>query len=806
MRDFSATPEPSGRSSPAPGRRLVVQRHFARREHYDLRLEMDGVLKSWAVTRGPSANPRSRRLAVRTEDHPLDYADFEGVIPQGEYGGGTVLLWESASFAPLAADPLAALAAGELKFEAFGQRMRGRWTLVRMNVERGRENWLLIKERDAYAEEDDGLIERFPASVSTGRDRSQIEAGAPARAPGKTKGAAPPAFIPPMLCGTAPGPPAGEGWLFEMKYDGYRLQIAVDGEAVALRTRTGLDWTARFPAVAAAARALGRRALIDGEAVVLDERGLSDFPALVAALDTASGGVIEYYAFDLLELDGESLREAPLVERKRRLEALLKGRSGAISYAAHLAGDGAKVFASAVAAGAEGVVAKRADSPWRSGRSDAWLKVKADLREDVLIVGYMPSDKGELFASLLMAMDRDDRRVFVGRVGTGFDAPTRAAVWKKLEARATVQRPDLAGPPTPRGAVFLDPFLRADVRFGGWTGAGQLRQGRFLGLREDLPMPPARKPAKAGTSAAKPAAKPTRETAAPRLSRAPIAITHPERVVFPADGVTKGDVAAYYETIADRIGPHLADRPVSLIRAPDGIEGELFFQRHPLKGMTRGVIPVADPASGESYMALAGAEGLRTAAQFGVLELHGWMSRTDRLGYPDRMVFDLDPDEGLDFRAVRAAAVDLRDHLAAAGLASWPMTTGGKGVHVVAPLERSLDAAAVESFAAGFARALAAAKPDRYVATMSKARRKGRIFIDWLRNKRLATAVLPWSLRARPGAPVAVPLDWAGLARAKSARLRSIADAAKAPDPWGDFFACRQTIPDGALKLLGVAS
>lgn len=794
-RDFSVTPEPRGGVSQGQAPRLVVQRHFARREHFDLRLEIDGVLKSWAVTRGPSANPADRRLAVRTEDHPLDYGDFEGLIPKGEYGGGTVMLWEDTTYAPMNGDPLAALEKGEIKFRADGERMRGGYVLVRMKARDAHENWLLIKERDDFADPDEDLVERYTTSVATGRTRDEIERGARAKrrkAPAararaaywseKPLASAPtPKFVPPQLCETAEAPPNGADWIFELKYDGYRLELATGADGAVVYTRSGLDWTKRFPGLARAAFALPcRNALLDGEAVVFDEKGLSDFAMLVSALEAGRAKRVEFVAFDLLALDEKDLRREPLRERKAKLKKLLAGASGAIRYGDYIEGDGAAVFRQATQAGAEGIIAKRGGAPYRSGRFPDWLKIKGDFREDVVIVGFRPSEKGETFASLVAAKETPEGLRYVGRIGTGYGAQTRRALEPLLAKRAGGRPPYAvaAAELIPKGVVFIETPFPAEVRFGGWTMDGQMRQARFLGVREDVK-------AKAAASGE-----------APKLTR----ITHASRVVYPQDNVTKGEIAAYYDAVAPRMAPHLADRPISLLRAPENI-GELFFQRHPLKGMSKGILKVEDEG-GEPYIALDGALGLHTAAQFGAIEIHGWMSLASDLDRPDRMVFDLDPDEELSFREVRKAAADIRDHLAAIGLKSWPLVTGGKGVHVVLPLDRSLAYAETEVFAAGFARGLARQEPKRFVANMSKRRREGRIFIDWLRNKKTATAILPWSLRARQGATVATPLSWEALESVESASAFDIRSALDVSDEWRGFFRTGQTIPAGALAFM----
>jgi bifunctional non-homologous end joining protein LigD len=657
-----------------------------------------------------------------------------------------------------------------------------------------RENWLLIKERDAYADPDDDLVARFTTSVATGRTRDEIERGAKAKrrkAPAarakaawwsdKPLASAPtPKFVPPQLCETADTPPAGEDWIFELKYDGYRLELATGADGAVVYTRSGLDWTNRFPGLARAAFALPcRNALLDGEAVVFDEKGLSDFAMLVSALEAGHSARVEFVAFDLLVLDEKDLRREPLRARKALLKKLLAKVEGPLRYGDEIESDGAAIFRQATQAGAEGIVAKRAHAPYRSGRFSDWRKIKGDFREDVVVIGYRPSDKGETFASLVAARETPEGLRYVGRIGTGYGEKTRRALAPLLARRAAAPpRPIGAASLIPKGVVFIATPFPAEVRFGGWTMDGQMRQARFLGVREDV--------------TAK-AAEPEKQLKLPR-------ITHASRVVYPADKITKGEIAAYYDAVAPRMVPHLTDRPISLLRAPENID-DLFFQRHPLKGMSKGILKVADDGDAP-YLALDGASGLHTAAQFGAIEIHGWMSLASDIDRPDRMVFDLDPDEDLPFAQVRKAATDIRDHLAAIGLSSWPMVTGGKGVHVVLPLDRSLPYAQTEVFAAGFARGLAQQEPKRFVATMSKRRRAGRIFVDWLRNKKTATAILPWSLRARPGAPVATPLSWKALAAVDSASAFDIRTALQATDEWADFFATAQTIAPAALSFM----
>lgn len=799
-RDFARTDEPAGAAA-APrahkaGGRFVVQRHWARRAHFDFRFEMDGVLKSWAVTKGPSARPGAKRLAVRTEDHPLEYADFEGVIPAGEYGGGDVQLWDRGACEALG-DAREGFAKGVLKLRLRGERMKGDWALVRLKPRAGetRENWLLLKERDEYAEDDDSLAERYADSVASGRTRAQIAAGEPARRRKARARAAPPAgepprFTPPQLCETRKLAPSGAQWLHEMKYDGYRVQIVLEGGRARLFTREGHDWSERFGALRSAAEKLpAHSAVIDGEAVVMDANGLSDFPALVAALKGSKAN-ISFAAFDLLHLDGEDLRAAPLSARKTRLERLLAKTRGAIFYAAHVIGDGPAVFKKAVAAGAEGIVSKRVDQPYRSGRRPGWAKVKDRRREDLTVIGWTPSERGRAFAALVVAREEKGRLIYAGRVGTGFDARTQTDLMALLrglarkEPPADVARLDMAA----RGVRWVEPGLIVEVAMAGWTGDGQVRQGAFLGVREDRSDELAAARKKAGAASGPP----------PDLSR----LTHADRVLYPDVGVTKKELAEYLLAAAGRLMPHLARRPVSFVRAPEGLSGERFFQRHPLRGMSRGLASLSLSRERGEYLTIESAEGLLTCAQFGVLEIHGWGARADEIEKPDRLVFDLDPDEDLAFAQVAAGAREVRDLLAAAGLKSYAMLSGGKGVHVIAPILPEREWPQIEAFAQGFAQRLARGAPERWVATMTKARRKGKIFLDYLRNKRSATAIIPWSPRARANASVATPVSWSELARITRADAFTIRDALKRRDPWRDFFAIEQSISDETLRVV----
>ncbi len=791
-RDFKQTPEPSGKMQVQPGTRLVIQQHYARRLHFDLRLEIDGVLVSWAVTRGPSANPKDKRLAVRTEDHPLSYGAFEGLIPKPQYGGGTVILWESCNYRTLNGSASRGLVDGHIKFECLGQRMKGAWALVRMKTAEKAENWLLIKDRDEFAEKDDSLSHRFNTGLLSGLTQAQIEANKTAKiwktsAQKKSGDKSPmPDFISPQLCKIADQPPVGDDWAFEMKYDGYRLVIVSAGQNVKIYTRSGLDWTNKFTKLVPAVVALGDAPIVmDGEAVVFNENGISDFPALVSMLKKERADSVVFIAFDLLIDRGEDIRKLPYVERKRRLRALLPSSENSVRYGEYVESNGEKMFKTVTEAGGEGIIAKLKTSPYVSGRSDSWLKIKGGLREDALIIGFMNSTKHDGFSSLLAAKKYGDQLVYVGRIGTGYNRSNRPQIDKLL--RTVVPHPPKLTNVNmlPTSAKYIQPIFGAEVLFGGWTADRQLRQARFLGLQNDRV----------------PESEPKNMVEKSAVKELPIhwRITHPDRILFPKDDVSKADVAAYYNKIKMGILPHLQNRPISLLRAPQSIDAETFFQRHPLKAMNEGIKEFG--AAREPYFALVGEAGLAAAVQFGTIEFHGWNATLPKIDRPDRMIFDLDPDEEIPFAEVQAAANLLRDYLSAAGLQSWPLLSGGKGIHIVAPLDRSNTGEEVEEFCKAFAKRMENEKPKIFVANMSIAKRKKKIFIDYLRNRSKATAIVPWSLRARQGATVAAPLSWEIMMKAKSARAYTIVNFPQV-DHWQSFFSLSQRLSSQILNLL----
>ncbi|MET3825108.1 bifunctional non-homologous end joining protein LigD [Sphingomonas sp. PvP055] len=832
-RDFAKTAEPAGTLAPGHGNRFIVQKHDASRLHWDFRIEVDGVLKSWAVTRGPSIDPDQKRLAVRTEDHPMSYAEFEGTIPKGEYGGGTVMLWDSGTWSPIAGKSAKDLEHGHLHFVLDGERMKGEWMLIRLKP-RGKEkgeNWLLRKVGDAEAGGTDVLVEIGLTSVSTGRTMVEIAEGkkptkpSPARGGGpsassadgggvskqakrspsnpsttslKKAGGSPPrsgeelTFQEPQLCTLVDSVPTGNQWLHEVKYDGYRALIAVAKGKAKVFTRSGLDWTDKFQAIAdAVAKLPVDTALFDGEIVAFKD-GRPDFSTLKNAI--ASGGDMTFFAFDLLSVDGEDLTGLANSARKDRLQPLIDGKNARVHYSEHVVGQGEALFETMCREGYEGVVSKRADAPYRGKRTQAWLKIKCTRRQEFVIVGWTPSAKSRGFASLLLGVNGPDGMVYAGKVGTGFDTATMLDLRERLEKierkTPTVEAPRAAV----KGAHWVTPKLVAEVAFAETTPDGVLRHSSFLGLREDKKA--------SEVVAEKPVETPVETGEVPKTN---VKVSNRDRVIFPESNVTKGQLADYYAKVAGIMLPFAGNRPISLVRCPQGRAKQCFFQKHDagsFKGDVVHKVPIPEKdGSTEDYLYVDDADGLVACVQMGTIEFHGWGSSVATLEQPDRLVFDLDPDEDLGFDVVKKAAEDLKEHLAELGLVSFAMLSGGKGVHVVVPLTPHAEWPAVKDFADRFARALGEAEPERFVATMSKAKRKGRIFIDWLRNQRGATAVLPYVARARAGAPVAAPVSWTELRDIEAANRWSVGDAdallARAASPglagWG---VADQVLPD----------
>ncbi len=863
-RDFRRTREPAGTSPPANDEAMfVVQRHAARRLHYDFRLQLDGVLKSWAVPKGPSLDPSVKSLAVEVEDHPVEYGSFEGVIPQGEYGGGTVMLFDLGRWKPLG-DARKGLGAGKLKFRLEGQRLLGEWVLVRSARRRdgGPAQWLLIKRDDDQARPDDAhaYVAQFEQSVASGRSMEQIAADAdrvwsagsgeqkaptvghsppPGRKQGTEAGLDPaelpgarrrpmPDLVEPQLAAPVDRPPDGDRWLHELKFDGYRLIAVKSGDEVRLATRRGNLWTERFPTVAEAIGRLSAGHLVlDGEVVIVAPDGTTDFQALQNSLRQGRFRNHVYFAFDVLYCDGYDLTPCPLEARKQFLASLLAARRSddqTLRYSDHVRGQGAEMYQHACQFALEGVVSKRAEGRYRSGRTPDWRKSKCLKRQEFVVVGFTrPQGARHHFGALLLGYyDQQRRLIYSGRVGTGFTEESLAELAEQLRRRQTGDRP-LDGMPSgasTRGVTWVRPELVAEVEFAQWTDDGIVRHASFQGLREDkAPLDVGREQPTAetgstetntgkGDARGRPASAASEPPARKANSRRPhnrtarvagVRLSHPDKILFPDQNLSKIELAGYYEQVAAWILPHLADRPLSLVRCPEGRSGKCFYQKHVTESLPEPIrgIEVQKDSGGEHYVAIDDVEGLVTLVQLSVLEVHPWGSRADRIERPDRLVIDLDPGPGAGWAAVVESAHLLREVLARVDLASFARTTGGKGLHVVVPLVRRNDWPAVKQFAQTIANRLARRWPGHYVATSSLAKRPGKIYVDYLRNQRGATAIASYSTRARTNAPVATPLRWDEVTpdlQPDAYHVRSVPKrlAALPDDPWAELFTTRQ--------------
>ncbi|TGQ34945.1 DNA ligase D [Mesorhizobium sp. M00.F.Ca.ET.216.01.1.1] len=814
-RDFKKTTEPSGKVARAgkggAGGIFVIQKHAATRLHYDLRLEHGGVLWSWAVTRGPSLDPHEKRLAVHVEDHPIDYASFEGTIPEGEYGAGSVIVWDEGTWTP-DIDPAQAMKKGHISFELHGHKLHGLWHLAWLRPRRGdkRDNWLLIKSDDAAARPGEDILEEAPESVKSGLTVEEVGEGKtasgkkprvwhsnkPAASKAKLRAAKRLEFIEPCLATLQRDAPPGKEWLHEVKFDGYRMQAQLAGGEVRLLTRTGLDWTKKFgdAIVAALASLKCKDAIIDGEIVVLADSGVSSFPALQAELSAGRTDRFIYYVFDLMRLDGEDLRSEPLVERKQALQELLGKQpdNSAVRFSEHFAEPGKVMLEHACRMGLEGIVSKRADASYRSGSGLSWIKSKCTLRQEFVVGGYLPSDKtGRGLRSLLVGYHEGGKLHYAGRVGTGFSAKTAGDLKKKLDALKAKTSPFDTAAPAGKGLVWVKPELVGEVEFRSWTSDRIIRHASFQGLREDKPaeeIVQERPKASAGEAKAKSA--PTKSAGAAKTE---VTLSHPDKLLWPEEKVSKQDLLDHYATVWPRMQQFVVNRPLSLVRAPDGVGGQRFFQKHASPGMHDKIDRMKDPKDGEELLFIRDFEGVAALVQLGVVEIHIWGCTIDELERPDQIIFDLDPDEGVEAKAVRAAALDIRARLDQLSLPNFVKTSGGKGYHVLIPLKPSADWEAVKTFAHDFARALEQAAPDRYTATLSKKARTGKIFVDYLRNSRGATTVAPYSSRAKKRAAVSMPVTWAeieaGLAPnafpiGDRTTLKRLAEA----DAWADFF------------------
>ncbi|WOB07658.1 DNA ligase D [Piscinibacter gummiphilus] len=816
-RNFGATPEPAGEVM-ASGDELsfVIQKHAARRLHYDFRLELEGTLKSWAVPKGPSLDPHDKRMAVQVEDHPLSYGGFEGTIPEGHYGAGSVIVWDRGTWVPLG-DPHKGYREGKLKFELRGEKLHGGFTLVRM---KSRENerqvpWLLIKEHDdeARAASEFDVIEALPDSVLAGTKKRSVAAKAPAKSPAKARGAKRkakaelPLSLTPQLATLVDDIPPGDDWLYEIKFDGYRIVTRIEGDDVRCFTRNGHDWSHRLPTLVKAIRALGIGwGWLDGEIVVAGPKGTPDFQLLQNAFDSQRTQDIQYYVFDLPFHDGEDLRERPLSERRERLQSLLAGHAaGTVQFSASFDADPRELLASARDAGLEGLIGKRASATYHSRRSTDWVKLKLGQRQEFVIGGFT-DPKGSrmgIGALLLGVHDAEGKLRYAGNVGTGFDDKTLVALRKQLDAIEVTTSPYTDGP-TRVGTVklvkphWVKPKLIAEVAFAEWTKSGHVRQAVFHGLRSDKP------PERITQEVAKHMEKAPASKALPKDFR----VTHPERVVDKSSGVTKGQLIEFYASVAELMLPHLKQRPVSLLRAPDGVEGQFFFQKHAEKKgfpnieiLDRALYPSHDP-----LLAIGTPLALLSAAQMNVIEFHTWNATTRAMDRPDRMVFDLDPGEGVGWPQVQEAAQLMHALLQEIGLVGFLKTSGGKGLHVVVPLAPKYDWDTVKDFSQAIVAHMASVIPDRFVAKSGPKNRVGRIFIDYLRNGLGATTVCAWSVRARPGLGVSVPVTWdelAGLTSGAHWTVQNVAERlATGNTPWDGYAKAKQSLVK-PMKAMG---
>ena len=814
-RDFNATAEPRGEPGGEPQRdacerSFVIQKHAASRLHYDFRLEFDGVLRSWAVPRGPSYDPADKRLAVQVEDHPLNYGSFEGRIPKGQYGAGRVIVWDRGLWQAVG-DAAAGLARGKLVFRLQGQKMRGLWELVRTTPDEQRPpQWLLFKKRDDFARPhaEYDVVQALPDSVIAKPLVPHVRSGADAAVPGAIK-AVLPDTLSPQLATLATAIPAGADWLYEIKFDGYRMLARIGAKGgVSLFTRNGHDWSARMPGLVEATEALGLRSTwLDGEVVVLDEAGLPSFSALQKAFDAGkAGAALVYFLFDLPFLAGHDLRALALRDRRALLRALFEGKDiESLRLSENFDAAPATLLASACQMNLEGVIAKRLDSPYVGGRSEAWLKLKCKQRQEFIVCGYTDrSDGSPQVGSLLLGVhDKDGRLRPVGSVGTGWDSAEAGALKKKLARLEQGQAPFDTGPAKKgrwsrraAGAErWVAPTLVAEVSFAEWTADGQIRHASYVSLRDD-----------------KPASAILRETASKAAKgpvKTPLKLTHPDRVIDASSGRTKLDLLRYYESVADRLLPHLKARPVSLVRGPQGVDGPLFFQKH--GGKTIGIpgIKELDPGLWPGHQALLVLEtqaALLAAAQMNVMELHTWNAVVGKIELPNRMVFDLDPGEGVVWPQVQEAALLLRTLLSELGLKGWLKTSGGKGLHIVVPLAPSHGYDTVKAFSKAIVQHLAKTIPSRFVVKSGPANRVGRIFVDYLRNGHGATTVAAFSARARPGLGVSMPVAWDELPALKGGAHWTIATAREhlsfqKLDPWADYWHTRQPLKRAMARL-----
>ena len=899
-RDFGITPEPRGKPKKRGGNAFVIQKHAATRLHYDFRLELDGVMKSWAVTRGPSLVPGEKRLAVQTEDHPMEYNKFEGTIPKGQYGGGTVMIWDRGTWEP-EDDPQKGLKKGQLKFRLDGERLHGSWHLVRMHRRPGekRDNWLLIKSDDEFARtaRDPDILEEMNVSVTTGRSLDEIAGGdgavwhsnrpvkenaanikkaaakvikavktkittkaakkaakpreakrtARAKATKRRKaktaeadrvpGARParlPAFIPPCLALLGATAPDHTDWIHEIKFDGYRLQARIDHGKVQLLTRKALDWCDKFAPVAKTLAQLPlEQAILDGELVSEAEGATSNFSQLQQDLKEGRAENFVYYLFDLLYLDGYDLTGTPLEARKQLLADLIDGAALAqVRLSEHFTEPGSVLLKHACELGLEGIISKRRNAPYRPGRGGDWIKTKCSDRQEFVVAGYAPSTAdSSAIGALILGYYKNGALHYAGRVGTGYTHKVARELWRKLQP-LRIDRPSFAVFPKEetraRNAKWVEPKLVAEVDLRGWTHGERVRQASFQGLREDksatevvrevkamvitkgTAAAKATKPAAARAKAQSTAPRPTSKLADAKKSAGAkgrveaygVSLSNPDRVYWDDAGVTKKDLADYYCQVWKWMAPHVTGRVLALVRCPDGAKGECFFQKHASAGVDEKRLHLVREPDGDKAISVDNLEGIIALVQAGVLEIHTRGSRIEHLEEADRLVFDLDPGPGIGWKEIVAAAREVRERLAAWKLKSFIKTSGSKGLHVVLPIKPTpWDEA--KDFCRRVAEQMEADTPSRFTSTVKKSARGNRIFIDYLRNSREATAVAPYSTRARDGAPVSVPIAWEELKTLKSASQYTVLNLQQRlsrlrADPWKGIGNLKQPLPSAA--------
>ena len=785
MRDFSITPEPRGRKNTRKKQALhyYIQRHDATRLHYDFRLELDGVLKSWAVPKGPSLDPADKRLAVQTEDHPLDYGEFEGVIPEKQYGAGEVLLWDKGEWTPEDPDPRAALRKGTLHFRLAGEKLRGSWVLTRLRGSDKKPQWLLIKRNDDGVRKGVDIVEERPESVKRAAKKSRRAAKAEL-----------PAFVTPQLATLVTEPPKSGDWVYEVKHDGYRMLARITAKGVSLFTRSGNDWTAKLPHLARALEKLGLNdAWLDGEIVVPGPDGRASFQALQNAFEAGADSRIVYYVFDAPFLDGKDQRQLGLRERKSRLKKVFKG-SSAVRFSEDLTGSAAEVLEHACKLGLEGLIGKQAEAVYTAGRSRSWIKLKCRLRQDFVIAGYTaPKGSRSGFGAIVLGVYEKPRKlVYAGKVGTGFDDQRLSTLSKKF-AELKTKEPPLDNPPREKGITWLRPKLVAEVEFAERTNEGLIRQGAFMGLRADIPAK------QVGVEHAQ---------APPETPQ--LKITHPDRLIWPSLKISKGDLARYYAEVGDWMLPHVANRPLTLVRCPDGAEAKCFYQRHLGMGASPGELKEVERlrSSKGKYLYLDSKLGILSAVQNGAVEFHTWGASVPDIKRPDRITMDLDPGPDIDWSDLVRGTQLTRTLLEKLGLKCFLKTTGGKGLHVVAPIERKLEWDRVKEFTRLAAEFLVRAEPDLFTAKISKGKRTGKIFVDYLRNSETASAVSAYSARARRDAGVSTPLEWDELGRADIRDRFTVLTVPKrlaklTLDPWAEYASTRQSITEAMWKALG---